>query len=311
MMWSGDQMSEQRAGVWFALAAYGFWGVAPVYFKFVEFASPLEIIAHRVVWSMPLLAALIVVRRQLIALRGLGRREVGWLAVSGLLVAVNWSVFVWALLNDRMLETSLGYYINPIVTVVLGVMFLGEWLRTGQIVAVGLASLGVVNEVVSVAVVPWAGLALAVTFGFYGLVRKKLGVDSAVGLGVETALLLPLAVSFLVYQAMAGQGSMMHGDPEELALLAASGLVTVFPLVCFAAAALKLPLTLLGFFQYLAPTLTFFLAIFVYGEPFRWTQGITFGCIWVALLIFSTEGLYYQRRLQKQSARRFTGEAAT
>jgi len=304
-------MSEQRAGVWFALAAYGFWGVAPVYFKFVEFASPLEIIAHRIVWSVPLLALLILIRRQLPALLSLDRRQVGWLAVSGILVSVNWSVFVWALLNDRMLETSLGYYINPIVTVVLGVLFLGEWLRPGQIVAAVLASLGVLNEVVSVGVVPWAGLALAVTFGFYGLVRKRLGVDSAVGLGVETTLLLPVAVGFLVYQALQGEGSVQRGNDDEIALLAAGGLVTTFPLVCFAAAALKLPLTTLGFFQYLAPTLTFFLAIFVYGEPFRWTQSITFGCIWVALLIFSTEGLYYQRRLQKQLLRQPTGEAAT
>lgn len=304
-------MSEQRAGVWFALAAYGFWGVAPVYFKFVGFAEPMEIIAHRIVWTVPLLAGLIAIRRQLPALRALSIRQVGGLALSGSLVAINWSVFVWALLNDRMLETSLGYYINPLISVVLGVLFLGEWLRPAQIVAIVLAGLGVVNAIVAVGVVPWAGLALAVSFGCYGLVRKLLAVDSAVGLGVETALLFPLAAGLLAHQALTGQGSIVRGDPGEILLLAAGGLVTAFPLVCFAAAALKLPLSVLGFFQYLAPTLTFCLAIFVYGEPFRWSDAITFGCIWTALLIFSTEGLYYHRRLQKRLTGPISGETRT
>lgn len=296
-------LSEQRSGMLFAFAAYGFWGVAPVYFKLLEFAGPVEIIAHRILWSVPLLAVLILVRQQLGALLALRARQVGWLGLSGLLVAVNWGVFVWALLNERMLETSLGYYINPLVTVLLGVLFLGEWLRPGQWVAAALATIGVVNEIVSVGVIPWAGLTLATSFGIYGLVRKRLGVDSAVGLGVETTLLLPLALGYLAYQCFAGQGTLARGAGSELAWLAASGLVTTFPLVCFAAAALKLPLTTLGFVQYLAPTLTFVLAIVVYGEPFRWEQSITFGCIWSAVAIFSVEGLYQQRRLQRRFGR--------
>ncbi len=288
--------AEQRTGIWFALAAYGYWGVAPVYFKWVEFASPSEIVAHRVVWSVLLLAILIVVRRQLYTLRRLEKREVGWLAVSGVLVSINWGVFVWALHADRMLETSLGYYINPIVNVLLGSVFLSERLRAAQFAAVGIASLGVLNEIVAVGVVPWAGIALAVSFGFYGLVRKKLAVDSVVGLGVETLLLLPIALGYLGYLVITEEGTLLYGTGSELALLAAGGLVTVFPLVCFAAAALRLPLTTLGFVQYLAPSITFGLAIFVYGEPFRLSQAVTFGCIWLALVIFSTEGLYHQRR---------------
>ncbi|NIP15759.1 MAG: EamA family transporter RarD [Pseudomonadales bacterium] len=287
----------------FALAAYGFWGFAPVYFKFLEFAAPVEIIAHRIFWSVPLLLLLILVRRQLGAFLALRADQVAWLALSGLLVAVNWGVFVWALLNGRMLETSLGYYINPLVSVLLGVLFLGEWLRPAQLVAVALAAIGVVNEIVSVGVIPWAGLTLAVSFGFYGLVRKRLGVDSAVGLGVEAMLLLPLALGFLAYQLNAGQGALDRGARNEIAWLAASGLVTTFPLVCFAVAALKLPLTTLGFVQYLAPTITFFLAILVYGEAFRWEQSVTFGCIWAAVVIFSIESLYYQRRLQRRFGR--------
>ncbi len=223
-----------------------------------------------------------------------------WLGLSGLLVAMNWGVFVWALLNGRMLETSLGYYINPLVSVLLGVLFMGEWLRPMQLVAVSLAAIGVVNEIVSVGVVPWAGLTLAVSFGFYGLVRKRLGVDSAVGLGVEATLLLPLALAYLAYQLNAGQGALDRGAGGEIAWLAASGLVTTFPLVCFAAAALKLPLSTLGFVQYLAPTITFFLAVLVFGEEFRVQQSVTFGFIWLAVAIFSVEGVYFQRRLQRR-----------
>ncbi len=287
-----------RVGVGFALAAYLFWGFAPIYFKLLIFSEPIEIVAHRVAWSVLILAVLIVVRRQLTTLRKLSRQQIGWLAVSGALVSVNWMVFIWALLNDRMLETSLGYYINPLVTVLLGGLFLGEWLRPVQTLAVLLAAFGVVNEIVAVGILPWAGLALAFSFGLYGLVRKRLAVDSAVGLGVETLLMLPIAIGYLACGWSTGEGVLVRGDTRQVLLLAAGGLVTVFPLVCFAAAALRLPLSTLGFIQYLAPTITFLLAIFVYEEPIRASQFLTFGCIWVALLIFSTESMYYQRRFR-------------
>lgn len=293
-------MSDFRAGALFALTAYGLWGIAPVYFKLVGFASPFEIIAHRIVWSVLILFSVVLVRRQMYALRHLEWSRVGWLAVSGALVSVNWWVFVWALLNDRMLETSLGYYMNPLVNVLLGMVFLGERLRLGQALAVTLAFAGVVNEVISLGSLPWVGLTLAVTFGFYGLVRKKIAVDAVIGLGVETTLLLPLAVGYLIVQSLAGEGSFFRGVPEEVGLLAIGGLVTVVPLACFAAAAMRLPLVVLGFFQYLAPTLTLLLALFVYHEPFRDSQAVTFGCIWLALLIFSGEGLYHQLKSKRR-----------
>jgi chloramphenicol-sensitive protein RarD len=292
------EQRDQRTGFWFALIAYGSWGVLPVYFKLVGFATPLEIIAHRVTWAVVLLAVLLLLRGQLYVVRRMSWQNIGWLGVSGVLLSINWSVFVWALLNDRMLETSLGYYINPLVNIILGGLFLGERLRRGQFVAVLLASSGVINELVAVGAVPWAGLTLAITFGFYGLVRKKIAVDSLAGLGVETTLLLPFAVGYLVYLTLNGEGSFARGDNYELGLLALGGAVTVIPLVCFAAAALRLPLTVLGFFQYLAPSLTLLLAVFVYGEPFRMNQVVTFGCIWGALVIFSAEGLYHQRSMK-------------
>jgi chloramphenicol-sensitive protein RarD len=283
-------------GFWFALTAYGLWGVLPVYFKLVGFAAPLEIIAHRIGWALVVLVLWILVRRELHLVRHLNWNRIGWLAVSGLLLAVNWSVYVWALLNERMLEASLGYYVNPLVNMVLGGLFLGERLRAGQGVAVLLATLGVGNELYAFGALPWAGLTLAVTFGFYGLVRKKIAVDAVVGLGIETAFLTPLAMGYLIVLTASGQGVVAAGAGGDIALLALGGPLTAIPLVAFAAAALRLPLTVLGFFQYLAPSLTLLLAVFIYDEPFRMSQAVTFGCIWVALLIFSVEGARHQRR---------------
>jgi chloramphenicol-sensitive protein RarD len=290
------EAQSDRAGFWFALTAYGLWGVIPVYFKAVDFAGPFEIIAHRICWAVLVLGLLVVLRGQMAGIRHLNAARLRWLTLSGGLLAVNWSVFIWALLNERMVETSIGYYINPLVNVLLGGLFLGERLRPAQVAAVGLAGAGVLNELVTVGIFPWVGLTLAFTFGFYGLVRKKILVDSVVGLGVETLLLLPLAGGYLIWLYLAGVGSMAAGDPREVALLALGGPLTVIPLVAFAAAALRLSLTTLGFFQYLAPSLTLLLAIFVYGEPFRVSQAITFGCIWAALVVFSLDGLRFQRR---------------
>lgn len=293
-------MHVDRAGVGFALAAYGLWGVAPVYFKWLDFAGPLEVVAHRVVWSVLLLAALVSLRRGWRGVTALNVRQLGWLAVSGLLISMNWLLYVWAIFSERMLDASLGYFINPLVNVLLGVLFFKEWLRPAQKVAMALAALGVLNEVVAVGVLPWVGLFLAASFGLYGLVRKRLAVDPVVGLGVESTLVLPLAGGYLLFGALAGGGALGRMDPSEVALLSLGGPVTVAPLVFFAAAAVRMPLSVLGFFQYLAPSAMFVLAVFVYGEPFRMTQLVSFGCIWVALLIFSGEALYHQRRLYRQ-----------
>lgn len=289
-----------RSGVWFALGAYAVWGVAPVYFKLLGFAEPTEVVAHRVVWSVVVLGAFIHLRRQWGVVSALRRRQIAGLALSGLLISANWILFMWAIFNGRMLDASLGYFINPLLNVLLGVLFFRETLRPAQRLALLLACCGVVNEIVAVGVLPWVGLLLATSFGFYGLVRKRLAVGSAVGLGVETALMLPLALAYLGYTARHGQGAIAHGVPSELALLALAGPVTVVPLVLFASAAVRLPLSILGFFQYLAPSAMFLLAIFVYGEPFRPSQLVTFGLIWVALAVFSSEAVYFQRRVLRR-----------
>jgi len=270
--------------------------VLPIYFKQVAFAGPIEIICHRICWAVLVLLVVIVIRGQQHSIRHLETSKLGWLALSGSLLSINWAVFVWALLNGRMVETSLGYYINPLVNIVLGGLFLAERLRPAQMLAVGLAALGVANELVTVGVLPWVGLTLALSFGTYGLVRKKISVDSVVGIGVETLFLLPLAAGYLLWLSLRGEGALVNGSDGQVALLALGGPLTVVPLVAFAAAALRLPLSVLGFFQYIAPSLTLLLAVFVYGEPFRPAQAVTFGCIGLALVIFSFEGLYHQRR---------------
>lgn len=303
-------MRIDRTGVWFALAAYGLWGIAPVYFKVVEFADPVEVVAHRIVWSVVLLAVVIWLRRLWSSVGQLTRRQLGGLALSGLLISGNWLLFIWAIFNGRMLDASLGYFINPLVNVLLGVVFFREWLRPAQRLVLLIAALGVANEVLAVGLVPWVGLALATSFGFYGLVRKQIGVGAAVGLALETALVLPFALGYLWYTAAAGQGALTNGSAAEIGLLAAAGPVTVVPLVCFAAAAMRLPLSVLGFFQYLAPSAMLLLAVFVYGEPFRTSQFVTFGCIWLALLIFSWEALYHQKRLSRELGVKLSGKEA-
>lgn len=303
-------MRIDRSGVWLAVAAYGLWGIAPVYFKLVGFADPVEVVAHRVIWSVVVLAVVIWLRRLWPSVRALTPRQLGGLALSGTVISVNWLLFIWAIFNERMLDASLGYFINPLVNVVLGVVFFREWLRPVQMAALLLAVLGVINEVVAVGLVPWVGLVLAISFGLYGLIRKRIAVGSAVGLALETTLILPFALAYVVITTSSGQGTVAAGSTGELALLAAAGPVTVVPLVCFAAAAVRLPLSVLGFFQYLAPSVMLLLAVFVYGEPFRPSQLVTFGCIWAALLIFSTEALYHQKRLVRQLSGNLRGGTA-
>lgn len=258
-------------------------------------------------WSVLLLMVVMTLRGLWPQVRNLRWRTLVWLSASGLLIACNWAIFVWALQADRLVEASLGYFINPLVNALLGVLFLRERLARTQRWALVAAAVGVGNEVFAAGVVPWMGLSLAVTFGLYGLVRKGTDVDPAVGLGVETVLLLPLALAFLASHALSGTGEMLGiglpggaapldhirvRDLSELGLLALGGAVTVVPLMAFAGAARRLPLSSLGFFQYLAPSLSLMLAVLVYDEPFRLHQLITFGAIWTGLVIFSIGALY-------------------
>ncbi|MFK7915644.1 MAG: EamA family transporter RarD [Pseudomonadales bacterium] len=283
-------------GPMYALLAYTIWGVSPAYFVWVSQALPLEVLAYRVLWSIPLLALLLTLTRKWRILFGLPLRTLGALLLSGLLIGANWGTFIWAVDNQRILETSLGYYLNPLINVLFGVVLLAERLRPWQWLALTLAALGVANEVWALGHVPWIALVLAITFALYGLVRKTVAVGPVVGLALETSLMAPLAIGYLLVIHNAGQGALAHGNVDLVAMLALGGAVTVAPLLCFNAAALRMPLSILGMFQYLAPTLSLLLAVFAFGEPFRSHQYLTFGLIWLALLIFSVEGWRYGRK---------------
>ena len=271
-----------------------FWGFAPVYFVWVSFALPLEVLAHRIIWSLPLLAVLITLARQWPALFALTLRQLSTLLVCSVLLSINWLTFVYAVQSGRIAETALGYFINPLVSIVLGGVFLRERLRRWQWVAAGIAAAGGAGGLLLHNELPWLGLVLAGSFGVYGLLRRQLAIPSSVGLGVETSVVAPLAVAYLIYTAISSQ----HADrsAEQLLMLGLGGAVTVTPLVWFAAAAIRLPLATLGFFQYIAPSLSLLLAIFVYAEPVSGARWSTFILIWSGLIVFSLESLIHHRQ---------------
>jgi len=283
-------------GAYLALAAYGFWGLVPIYFKWLGAVSPWEIVCHRVVWSVLLLSVVVTATRGWGALR-VPRWQLLTLFVTALLLSVNWLTFIWAVVNNHIVETSLGYYINPLVSVFLGMVFLKERLRPLQWCAIAIAASGIVVQLYYFGHVPWIAFTLALSFGSYGLLRKRLNLPSVTGLMLETTLVAPIALAFLVWLHYEGQlqfGS--HGFELDL-LLAASGFVTAFPLLCFAAAVTRLSLTAAGMFQYIAPSMALAIAVFMYDEEFGVARGITFTCIWVALVVFTSEAVYHQRKL--------------
>lgn len=286
-----------RAGVLYALLAYGCWGLIPIYWKSVSAVPALQMVAHRCVWGLVVLALLLAVARRLPEALAVFRRprQVLLLLTSGLLLAGNWLVFVGAVNQGRVLESSLGYYINPLVNVLLGVLVLRERLRPLQAVAVGLAALAVVLLALALGAAPWIALALAFTFGLYGLLRKVARVDALIGLSVETLLLAPAAATVLVLEDAAGRGVLGRAGPDgalDLALqgrILLSGLVTALPLLWFAHAARRLRYATLGLFQYVTPTGHLLLAVGLYGERFTGAHALTFGLIAAALALYAVD----------------------
>ena len=293
---------QTRQGGYFALAAYCIWGVAPIYFKLVGHVQPLEIIAHRVTWSAILLMAVLALSGKLGELR-LPIKSLGWLLLSAMLLACNWLIFVFAVLNDQIIDTSLGYFINPLVSVFLGIFFLGERLRTLQWLALSIAFLGVMIQLVVLGHLPLISLALAFSFGFYGLIRKNLNLPAVSGLALETLIILPFALGYLAWQQAQGALAFSNLSLETDLLLVLGGVVTSLPLLFFAGAVTRLSLTTVGIFQYLAPSLTLLLAVFYFEEPFNRVQFATFFCVWVSIVIFTTESLGYHRKHYRDHAR--------
>lgn len=282
-----------KQGALFAITAYCFWGLIPLFFKTLDTAGSGEILAHRIIWSVVILVVLLKLLGKfsefLATLKSV--RRMAPLALSSFLISINWLVFIWAINSERILETSLGYYINPLVSVFLATMVLKEKLSKLQLIAIAIAAMGVLNQLFLFGQTPWVALTLAFSFGGYGLVRKKINVDPFVGLAVETSLLLPISIVYLVFLQASGEGIFLQKSLALDLLLVLSGAVTAFPLIVFAAAARRLTLTALGLFQYIAPSVSFLLAIYIYGESFGLSDVITFVMIWVALLIFCLDSL--------------------
>lgn len=280
---------DSLAGVGFALSAFLLWGFMPIYFKAVAGVPLLEIVAHRVIWSIPILILIVTVARgwsvMVMALRD--RRTQLMILTSSVLMAANWLIFIWAVGAGRILESSLGYYINPLMNVLLGVLVLRERLGVVQTVAVALAAVGVLNLVVQAGSLPWVSLSLAATFAVYGLIRKTVPLGPAEGLLVETLLLMPAALGYIIFLSAYGSGTFGAIDWTLDGLVMLSGLVTIVPLIAFTAGARRLNYATIGIFQYIAPTCHFVLAVYVYGEPFTRAHTVTFALIWLALAIYS------------------------
>ena len=278
-------------GYTLGIAAYIIWGLFPLYFKAIQAVPPLEIVVHRAMWS----ALFGMILLQLWKHPGWWRelrdnpKRLAVLTGSGLLIASNWLVYVWAVNNGRMLEASLGYYINPLINVLLGMLLLGERLRRLQWVAVGLAAVGVLQQLWQVGSIPWVSLVLALTFGFYGLIRKQAPVAALPGLVVETWLLLPVAISWLLLHPAAMSAQPDFWSSSEALWLIAAGPITLVPLLCFNAAARHLPYTTLGFLQYIAPTLVLLQAVLLFGETLESSKLLSFVFIWAALFIYSLD----------------------
>lgn len=281
-----------------ALGCFIFWGLFPIYFKLLQHVPALEVLAHRILGSATLLLAMILAQGQWLTLQAELRnhRRLGFYLLTALLISGNWLLYIWAVQQGRILEASLGYYINPLVNVLLGVLFLSERLNPRQRLAVLIAAFGVLALVIGYGVFPWVSLTLAFSFGGYGLLRKKAGHPPTLGLCVETVLMAPVALLFLAAQ---GGGALGAVNGATDALLLAAGPVTVFPLLMFLQATQRLRLSTVGLIQYLTPTLQFLLAVAVYREPFTAIHLTAFGCIWLALALYSADAWFGHRTLQK------------
>jgi chloramphenicol-sensitive protein RarD len=290
--------SESVFGLIYAASAFLIWGLSPVYWKALDAVPPLEIIMHRVVWSFLFLMGLILLQRrqnEFLAILKNGRMLLT-LLFTAIIVSANWLLYIWAVNNNFLIEASLGYYINPLVNVVLGLVFLQERLRKPQILAVLLAAGGVIYLTISYGRFPWISLTLAVSFGFYGLIRKIAPVGALVGLAVETMLLSPPAVIYLVYLNFQGADTFLRVSLKLDLLLIGCAPLTAAPLLFFTLGAKRLYLSTLGLMQYIGPSGMFLLALFYYREPFSATQIWTFVMIWAALGIYSTDSVIYYRR---------------
>ncbi|MFE0013905.1 EamA family transporter RarD [Mesorhizobium sp. NPDC059054] len=290
--------SGARRGFILALCAYLLWGLLPFYMKAVAHLPLAEVVAHRIIWSVPIAAAVLIWLGRTadfkVALRS--PRMLAMAALTATLITINWSIYVWAIAVDRTVETALGYYINPLVNVLVGALLLGERLNRLQIAAVALAAIAVIVLTVEGGTLPWVSLALAFSFAAYGFFRKTLPIGPSQGFLLEVLILSIPALAYVIWLALKGEGNFAAGNATDTLLFMGSGIVTAVPLLLFAFGAKLLRLSTIGIMQYIAPTIVFMIAVFIFGEPFDTTKAVAFGLIWAALAIYTWSMLAASRR---------------
>jgi chloramphenicol-sensitive protein RarD len=291
-------VTSGRRGVLYGVGAYLLWGLFPLYWPLLAPSNALEVLAHRILWSLVVVIVLLGLTRRTAQVRAIAgdRRRLVQLALAAVFVAVNWGTYIYGVSSGQVVETSLGYFVNPIVTVLLGVVVLGERLRPAQWTALGAAFVAVVVLTVENGSPPWIALVLAFSFGFYGLLKKTAGTGAIEGLAVETAVLLPVAAAYVTVLGVSGAGTFGSEGPGHAGLLALSGLVTAVPLLLFGAAASRVPLTTLGVLQYLAPTMQFLLGVTLLDEPLPLVKLLGFVLVWLGVALFTADLVRHHRR---------------
>ncbi len=286
-------------GLAYAISAYSIWGLFPVYWKWLAHVDPVEVLAHRILWTVPFVALILTVTAGWRPVQEILRAPSRLLplVLTSVLISANWGIYIWAVASGRVVEGSLGYYLSPLLSVSVGVLIFRDRLTRWQVFAVFLATLGVVNEMFSLGHVPWAALGVGFSFALYGALRKLTPIDAPSGLFLETLLIAPFALGWVLWLDVAGEAGFLNADGRTDALLALGGVVTAVPLLLYVGAARRLALSTVGILFYMTPTLQLGIGVLVYGEPFPVSRGITFGLIWAALIVFTVESQLRRHRM--------------
>jgi chloramphenicol-sensitive protein RarD len=298
-------LGNQPSGAWYGIAAYIAWGILPLYWKNLHRVPAAEILAHRIFWSFGFIMILIGFFRRWDEVKQAAEnlQKRGLFLGAALLISANWFIYIWGVNSGHIVECSLGYYINPIFSVCLGMFFLKEKLNRWQWLALGFALAGVFTLTAQYGKIPWIALTLTVTFGLYGLVKKLIRVEAMIGLTLETLIVAPVALGYILWLQTTGKGALGNIGLMGTVLLIGAGIVTTLPLLWFAQAANRIPLSTLGFIQYLSPTISLLLGVFIYREPFTRTHLVSFGLIWMALVVFSGSNLPWLQKFQPREQR--------
>lgn len=292
---------EKTLGLLYAISAYVLWGVLPIYWKFVDSVSPVEILCNRIVWAFIFTILIIMVTKQWKELKLIvkDKKQMFYIFIASILIAINWGLYIWAVNSNRIVDASLGYYINPLLAVLLGVVIYKEKLSTYTGAALFIALIGVVIKTVQYGKIPWVSLGLAVSFGLYGAIKKSVKASSIVGLTLETAMVTPIAAAYMTFRHISGVGAFKTEGTLVIALLIGAGVVTAIPLLLFASSTRRLPLSLIGFTQYFSPTISLIIGVFMYKEGFNAADMIAFGFIWVALILYTFSQVSLAKSLKK------------